>query len=51
MVEDELILGLPLVALHDDVACNEFWQTQRENPEQATKENPFSVLAKLKTTH
>ncbi len=51
MVEDELILGLPLVTLHEDVACNEFWQTREENPEQATKENPFSVLAKLKTTH
>jgi len=51
MVEDELILGLPLVTLHEDVACNEFWQTQGGNPEQATKENPFSVLAKLKTTH
>ena len=48
--EDELILGLPLVIMHDDVACNEFWQTQEKGPEPATKENPFSVLAKLKTT-
>jgi len=51
VVEDELILGLPLVTMHEDIACNEYWQTQVEDPEQATKENPFSVLAKLKTTH
>ena len=51
VVEDELILGLPLVTMHEDIACNEYWQTQAEDPEQATKENPFSVLAKLKTTH
>jgi uncharacterized protein len=51
VVEDELILGLPLVTMHEDIACNEYWQTQAEDPELATKENPFSVLAKLKTTH
>ena len=51
VVEDEIILGLPLVIMHDDVACNEFWQTQEEGSERATKENPFSVLAKLKTTN
>jgi len=49
VVEDELILGLPLVTMHDDTACNEFWQAQEDSPEQAIKENPFSVLAKLKT--
>jgi uncharacterized protein len=51
VVEDELILGLPLVTMHEDIACNEFWQAQEEDPEPNTKENPFSVLAKLKTTH
>lgn len=51
VVEDELILGLPLVTTHDDESCNEFWQTQDENLEEVTKENPFSVLAKLKTTN
>ena len=50
VVEDELMLGLPLVSMHEDTTCNEFWQAQEENPEQATRENPFSVLAKLKTT-
>jgi uncharacterized protein len=51
VVEDELILGLPLVTMHEDIACNEFWQAQEEDPEPTTKENAFSVLAKLKTTH
>lgn len=50
VVEDEIILGLPLVTMHENVACNEFWQAQEQGTEQATKENPFSVLAKLKTT-
>ena len=49
VVEDELILGLPLVTMHDDMTCNEFWPDQDEDPEQAAKNNPFSVLAKLKT--
>ncbi len=49
VVEDEIVLGLPLVIMHDDIACNKFWQTQEQGPEPATKENPFSVLAKLKT--
>ncbi len=30
MVEDELILGLPLVTLHEDVACNEFGKLRRK---------------------
>jgi uncharacterized protein len=49
VVEDELILGLPLVTTHDNKACNEFWRAQEQDPGSATKENPFSVLAKLKT--
>ncbi len=49
VVEDELILGLPLVTMHDDLTCNKFWPTQEEDSGQAAKQNPFSVLAKLKT--
>jgi len=51
VVEDEIILGLPLVIMHEDVTCNEFWQAQEQDPEPAIKENPFSVLAKLKTSN
>ncbi len=49
VVEDELILALPLVALHQDTACNEHWQVSA-TAEIAEKENPFSVLQQLKTT-
>ncbi len=51
VVEEELILGLPLVAMHDDSSCNENWISKDEIPEIAVKENPFSVLKKLKTTN
>ena len=49
VVEDELILELPLVTMHDDMTCNKFWPAQEESSELVTEENPFSVLAKLKT--
>ena len=48
VVEDELILAIPLVALHDDRACNEHWR-HPEQSEAAVTDNPFSVLRKLKT--
>ncbi|MDH3537471.1 MAG: YceD family protein [Gammaproteobacteria bacterium] len=49
VVEDELILATPLVALHEDTSCNEHWQASTLEPE-AAKENPFAVLQQLKTT-
>ena len=49
VVEEELILGLPLVAMHEDSSCNKFWGPQDESPDLALRENPFSVLKKLKT--
>lgn len=51
VVEDELILGLPLVALHEGDSCNEYWQVLDDVPTQVETENPFLVLEKLKTTH
>lgn len=46
MVEDELLLAVPLVPVHDD--CEAFAYAQEE-PEAAPKrENPFLVLAGLK---
>ena len=51
VVEDELILGLPLVTMHDEMTCNKFWPTQEEDSESAASENPFSVLANLKTVN
>lgn len=51
VVEDELILGLPLVALHEDGSCNEHWHVSGNVHEEAERENPFLVLEKLKTKH
>ena len=50
VVEDELILAIPLVAMHEDRACNGNWQVSEPAPEIAKTENPFSVLQQLKTT-
>ncbi len=51
VIEDELILAAPLVALHEDSSCNEHWQASATEPEAAAKENPFAVLQRLKTTN
>ena len=32
VVEDELILALPLVAMHEDTACNENWRVRSYRP-------------------
>lgn len=50
VVEDELILALPLVALHEDESCHQHWQAAEVDSAEAVKENPFSVLKQLKTT-
>ena len=58
VVEDELILAVPLVAMHEDTACNEHWPLSGPHTgpltdsqsEAAEKENPFAVLQQLKTT-
>ena len=48
VVEDELILAIPLVAMHENTACNENWQVSES--ETVIKDNPFAVLQQLKTT-
>ena len=50
-VEDEIILALPLVAMHENETCNQHWQAAEETQGPVVKENPFSVLKDLKTTH
>ena len=50
VVEDEMILALPLVAMHEDTSCNENWQVTELQTETPIKENPFAVLQQLKTT-
>jgi uncharacterized protein len=51
VVEDELILGLPLVASHESESCNEYWHVSDNVQEEAERESPFLVLEKLKTKH
>jgi uncharacterized protein len=50
VLEDELILGLPLVPVHDDVGCNEALNKLRETVGKAEQgaTSPFSVLAAMK---
>lgn len=51
VIEDEVILALPLVAMHENGSCNKHWQVPEYDGEPAVRENPFSVLKDLKTTH
>ncbi len=55
LIEDELLLALPQVSLHDKEACqlpaennSEDFAPQVAEPEVQEKDNPFSVLAGLK---
>ncbi|MGV6988419.1 23S rRNA accumulation protein YceD [Testudinibacter sp. P80/BLE/0925] len=50
VVEDELMLSLPLVAMHDPEHCEVSVAEQvfGELPAEAEKPNPFAVLANLK---
>lgn len=50
VVEDEIILAIPLVAMHADSACNSNWQESESTTETVKSENPFAVLQQLKTT-
>lgn len=51
LIEDELILALPIVALHDTDECNADRKRPDMNagePQMPAKQNPFAALAKLK---
>lgn len=50
MIEDEVILSLPIVPVHDPEHCevSEAEQVFGKLPAEADKPNPFSVLASLK---
>jgi len=50
LIEDELILAIPLVAKHENRACNEDWQRTEKQSGTPARENPFAVLQQLKTT-
>ena len=53
LIEDELLLALPQIPMHDPQACSaQVWQSGPEqadkNVSEAKADNPFSVLAELK---
>ncbi len=50
LVEDELILGIPVVAYHDTETCKELLDAYRQPPEtpETDGDNPFKVLEQLK---
>jgi len=48
LIEDELILNLPIVARHTACPTNEY-QLPGENENKSLRENPFQVLSKLKS--
>lgn len=53
LIEDELILSLPLVPLHEDAACSQEWnslkaRTEVDEAQAPPKPSPFAVLAQLK---
>ncbi len=51
LVEDELILEIPVVAYHDKDDCNELLDAYRHPPEppETDGDNPFKVLEQLKS--
>ncbi len=52
LVEDELILALPIVSVHPDQACQSWFEQQGRQPAEEApveeKKNPFAVLESLK---
>jgi uncharacterized protein len=53
MIEDELILALPVAPVHDSEHCevSEADMVFGQLPAEAEKPNPFAVLASLKKSH
>ncbi|MCX2981381.1 hypothetical protein EYC98_10945 [Halieaceae bacterium IMCC14734] len=51
LVEDEIILKLPIVGYHDTAACKQTLEEYKAPPPEAGsgKENPFAVLEQLKS--
>lgn len=48
VVEDELILALPLISMHEASDCHQHWQADEIPQSEEAKNNPFAALAALK---
>lgn len=51
IVTDEVLLALPIVALHDDSAACGNLMTEYQPSDRPQRENPFAALAELKQKH
>ena len=49
IIEDELILALPIAPMHDKSDCAAWEPPEVPVEAEEAKQNPFSVLAKLKS--
>jgi len=51
LVEEELLLALPMMALHDTESCHASFEAQEEEDEApALKPSPFAMLSRLKNS-
>lgn len=48
LIEDELLLSLPMIPMHADPGCNRILNELKEGGDLETRPNPFAVLAELK---
>ncbi len=48
VIEDELILSLPIIVMHEDASCNAYLQSDVADSDSADKNSPFAVLAALR---
>jgi uncharacterized protein len=51
LVSDEVLLTLPIVALHTDMKQCQELASDYQTPDAGQRENPFAVLAQLKQKH
>jgi len=50
VIEDELLLQLPLVPMHQNTDCSEYLNRVADTNEPPVRDNPFAVLKNLKTS-
>ena len=48
VIEDELILALPIILVHEDPSCNEYLRSVAGEEQAVERDNPFAVLESLK---
>lgn len=48
VIEDELILALPIIVMHDDTSCNDYLRNHAADTASAETNSPFAVLSALR---